>query len=401
MKSNNIPIGSRPEEDLLLCCSRMSIDSERVKRIRMLLQNKIDWLYLSQLALRHGLMPLLYRNLKATHSDAVPRETLDRLREYFLSNAARNLFLTEELHKILHLFETHGILAIPYKGPSLAASVYGDLTLRQFCDLDILIQRHDIQRARDLIIPLGYQPQFQLTGSNAKPYLESQNELSFICYDGRVVVELQWEITPRYFNFSIPPQYLWNGVDHSSRRNLGFRTLSPEIELIIISVHGTKDLWTRLLWVCDVAELVRIHEGLNWDWVLKLSKTLGSLRMVFLGLFLAKDLLDTSIPEEMMHQIEGDPMVRRLARQVRQRLFQEPKGSSGILKDSLFYLKVRERLHDRIQYCIRLAMMTTPGDWALFTLPQSLFPLYYLIRPIRLASKYGMKPLWDIYNHQR
>jgi hypothetical protein len=117
--------------------------------------------------------------------------------------------------------------------------------------------------------------------------------------------------------------------------------------------------------------------------------------MLFLGLFLAKDLLDTSIPEKVMRQVEVDPMVGRLATQVNKRLFNGANNAYGILKKSIFYLKARERLRDRMQHCTRLAMTTTLGDWNHFPLPNYLFPLYHLVRPIRLASKYWLKPLWN------
>jgi hypothetical protein len=112
--------------------------------------------------------------------------------------------------------------------------------------------------------------------------------------------------------------------------------------------------------------------------------------MLFLGLLLAKDLLDTPIPEEIRKGIESDPEVRRLATKVEEGLFKRSNGSVGILKRSLFYLRVRERLRDRIRYCTDLAITTTPGDWALLKLPRFLFPFYFLIRPFRLIKKYGI-----------
>ena len=72
MKLIDTPTGIRTEDDLLLCCSRMRIDSERNERIKVLLQKDIDWFYLIQMALRHGLVPLIYRNLKATNPDTIP-----------------------------------------------------------------------------------------------------------------------------------------------------------------------------------------------------------------------------------------------------------------------------------------------------------------------------------------
>ena len=386
-------MGIRLEDNLLLCLSRANIDSERAEKIKGLLRNDINWQYLIQMALRHGLVALLYRNLKSTQSKAIPSEALDQLQKYFIMNAGRNIFLNEELVKLLNVFEVHGILAVPYKGPALAASIYGDIALRQFSDVDILIQKQDILKAKDLIVPLGYRPHFQLTSVNAKSYIKSQYGLSFTRHDGRVNLELQWEITPYYFNFSIPSLYLWESLERSSRRDSGFWKLSPEIELIIICVHGTKDRWTRLLWICDVAELVRINDKLDWDRVLRLSYTLSCLRMLFLGLYLAKDLLGASIPVEVMKKIESDLMVKRLAKQVRHQLFNGSNGSRSIFKSSLFHLKTREHLRDQIQYCLRFALMITPGDLTLFPLPKYLLPLYYIIRPMRLMVKYWIRPL--------
>jgi hypothetical protein len=116
--------------------------------------------------------------------------------------------------------------------------------------------------------------------------------------------------------------------------------------------------------------------------------------MLFLGLFLGKALLGAFLPEKIGKQVEADPMVKGLARQVQQRLSREPNGSPGLWESSIFHLKAREKLKDRIWYCNRLAVNTTPGDWTFQSLPDSLLPLYYLIRPVRLAGKYGLKPLW-------
>ncbi|PYO80862.1 MAG: hypothetical protein DMD65_14450, partial [Gemmatimonadetes bacterium] len=49
----------------------------------------------------------------------------------------------------------------------------------------------------------------------------------------------------------------------------------------------------------------------------------------------------------------------------------------------------RERWRDRLRYCARVALTPTSGDWAWLRLPDALYPLYYVARPIRLIAKYG------------
>lgn len=371
----------------------MCIESETSERIRSLLRKDLDWSYLKQKALRHGLMPLLYRNLKSNCPDAVPEAILEQFRQYSFSYAARNVLLTEELLRILHLFEIHGIPAIPYKGPTLAGSIYGDLTLRQISDLDILIRKEDLLRARDLLVPLGYRPQYELTHARAATYQKSQYELLLIRDKDRVIVELKWEFVDRFFSFPIDYERLWGRLKPISLDGREVLTFSPEDLLLILCVHGAKHLWANLIWVCDVAELLRVCGGLDWDWVMRRATAPGGQRMLLLGLYLAESLLGAPLPERVGKQVEDDAMVKRLAGQVKQRLFETSNGSSpGLWETSLFHLKARERLSDRICYCSRLATSTTPGDWTLRPLPDSLHPLYYLIRPIRLAAKYGLKP---------
>lgn len=130
---------TRPEIELLLCCTRTQINTATAERIKILIQSKIDWAYLIQTATRHGVMSLLYQSLSTTCPEAVPKTNLAQLRDYFHSSAFHNLFLTKELLKLLNLFESHSIPAIPYKGPVLAVSAYGNLSLRQISDLDILV----------------------------------------------------------------------------------------------------------------------------------------------------------------------------------------------------------------------------------------------------------------------
>ena len=76
--STDNSVSLRPEAELLLCCARTRMDSEKAARIRVLLQHDIDWEYLFRTASEHGIAPLLYRHLNAICPEAVPKETLDQ-----------------------------------------------------------------------------------------------------------------------------------------------------------------------------------------------------------------------------------------------------------------------------------------------------------------------------------
>ena len=143
---------NRPEIDLLLNCARTRPDSETDERILGLVQNGVDWTFLFYSAFRHGVLPLLHQTLNKVCPRAVPDGTKEQLRKFSLENGRRNLYLAAELLKVLDILEGHGIFAVPFKGPVLAESVYGDLSLRGFVDLDILVHKRDAINARNCLL---------------------------------------------------------------------------------------------------------------------------------------------------------------------------------------------------------------------------------------------------------
>ena len=358
-------------------------------RIRSLVHENVDWQYVIKIAQRHGVMPLLYKSLSSACREAVPPTIMETLKEHYQANDRRNLFLTGELIRLLHLFDSNGIPAFPFKGPALAASVYGDLALRQFSDLDILMQRQDVVKARDLLISSGYTTEFQFKKIQTDALLKYQYELPFTHKSGKIFVELQWELVPRYLNCALVSKYLWKHSEPVTDTS-GLPLLQPEYLLPMLCIHGTKDFWRQLIWVCDVAEMVRIYKDLDWDSVMTLAENLGCQRMLFLGLYLAKDILGASFPDEVLQQTEANPVVKGLAGQVKRWLFEGNEDIPGV-ENLLFYLRSKERLKDRIMYSQRLLTTISPRDWAFLPLPSSLSFLYYLLRPIRLAAWYVLR----------
>src|SRR5258708_4194656 len=150
MVSSALAVTNQPELELLLCCARVSMDAERAMKIETLLAHPINWERVLHLAEINKLVPLLHYHLHAIRPDAVPIAILSGLRDRALAIATSNLQRTGELLRSLSLLESHGISAIPMKGPALAASAYGNLGLRHYNDLDILVRERDVIEARDL-----------------------------------------------------------------------------------------------------------------------------------------------------------------------------------------------------------------------------------------------------------
>jgi hypothetical protein len=389
--TSNAPLHT--EAALLLYCARRRVNEAEDAALHNLTGQVKDWEYLLRTAQRHGLMPFLYRQLKALGSESVPDEALSRLRDLFFNNAARNLLLTEELHKILALFEEQGIEALPYKGPALALQLYGDTGFRQFDDLDLIIRRQDIAAASALLLSAGYQTPYAIkTRARQAAYLESQRQQLFVSQSGNVCLEIHWGFAPKSLVPMLDAEHFWGRLAPYRLERTQTRSLAPEDLLIVLCVHGGKHLWERLSWVCDVAELLASHPAMDWDGVVREASALGVRRMLLLGLFLARDLLETDLPEAILRALEDDRIVPSLAGQVKLNLLTDGFPATSPTASILFNYRMRERRLDGARYCYHITTRPTPAEWASLDLPDTLSFLYYLVRPFRMIRRHAPPP---------
>ncbi len=384
--STLVAAGLRREAELLICCAAPAETAGRVEQIRRLSGEGLDWDYLLGLAEAHALTPLLYWRLKSHRPEAIPAQLAER----FGSNTRNSVLLTGALLELLDLFEGEGIRALPYKGPTLAMAAYGNLALRKFLDLDLLIHREDALRARRLLMENGYYSELELRPRREKAYLKAYDEFGLIGPDGRPLVELHWAVTPYYFSVSLDIDQFWR---RAGLVNLGRRvtpTLGDEDLLLALCLHATKHCWTRLSMVCDIAWLIAAGK-VGWDELLERARRAGSLRMALLGTGLAAHFFEAPVPEKIARQIADDNAVQALLTKVAAELFDSGAREGAIARAGVFHMRARERWLDKARYFARLA--ATPGieDWEFADLPAGLDFLYPLLRVPRLLRKYWMR----------
>jgi hypothetical protein len=327
----------------------------------------MDWDYLIQTASTHGVKPLVCRHLSNVCPEALPHDVRGQLNRFAQVHAFKNLFMTRELTRISGVLEQNGIAVLPWKGPVLAATAYDDVALRQFSDLDILVREQDALRAKDLLLSLGYRLYYEKPAEEEAAFHALRKVYELVRNDGRVMVELHWAITSRTFPFALDPAVLWAGAETVPLEGTPVLNLSPEHSLLVLSVHGAKHHWGKLMWICDIAEVVRSYsDKIDWDRLMAQARALGAARILCLALFLARDLLGAGVPEDVWQQVNAEPKVAWLAAQVRQGLFSG--GPLMAVERPAFYIQLRERAQDRLRCRAYLGYrLMAPGAqaWAL------------------------------------
>lgn len=377
------------EVELLLACSRPQMDSVGADRICRLLQEEIDWDWMLKAARSHGVWPIMYHNLKAVCPEAVPQDIFSNLKNVYLNNAMWNLMLSRELLRIIEDFQEHGVDAVPFKGPTLAQAAYGDIMLRQFSDLDIMVRRQDVLTAKDLLISRGYRPQIKLTPFQERLLLQGACEYNFVRNDPVIPIEVHWMFHSS--GYSVPfDEGIWSRLEMMTFEGTKIYCFPPEDLVLALCAHGTRHRWAQMKLVSDIAGLIE-RSQIDWEQVNMIASDTGLKRILHIGLLLAHDLLGVMFSEQISGEIERDVIAKRLALKLSGRLFSKADSQEGIFKEYLFWARTRERLRDKAKYLALLGTEPTLGDMDAVPLPESLFFLYRIIRPFRLFYQYGLK----------
>jgi hypothetical protein len=333
-------------------------------------------------ARQHGVLPILYSELAANRT-SIPPGVLELARIEFERNAFHCLANAAELFEVLKEFEKAGIAAMPFKGVVLGASAYGDMTARTAGDLDVLIYYRDLLRAAQILKERGYELKTKAL-EDGSPEAENYFEYHFERAADGMVLELRWklELTQPRYTHDLGMDWVWPRRRTVKLAGASVPNFDAISELLMLCMHGSKHVWSRLIWVCDVAKLLESEPDLDWDLVRCEAKRVGLWRCLALGVLLARGVAGARVPTEVLRGFEADQRVRNLAQFLADHIFDEPgKMPGGWMPYNLQILGFRDR--SRVIFS---PAFLKPGarDRAVVKLPKALESLYYIIRPLRI-----------------
>lgn len=341
-----------------------------------------DWESTIEVARRHGVAPLLYRCL-AANEQIVPPEALRLARSEFERNAFHCMTNAEELLDVLRAFDKGGIRGMPFKGVVLGASAYRDMTARSAGDLDILVDYRDLLPATQLLKDRGYELKTKVL-PDGSPEAEFYFEYHFERASDGLIVELRWrlELTQPRYRHNLGIDWVWPRRTTVTLAGAEVPNLDPVSALLVLCMHGSKHVWSRLIWICDVAKLLESEPGLDWDRAQKEAKQVGLWRCLALGSLLAARIGGAKIPLGVLRRFESNRSVRRLAAFLDSNLFATPqKLPPGWIPYNLRILGFWDLAGVVLSSTI---LRPNARDRAVLKLPKALEPLYYVIRPFRV-----------------
>ena len=348
---------------------------EPAGRVREDRSREIDWGRLASLASAHRLVPTLVGNLDRID---VPDSVGADVRSLRRRRAGSSLQLTSALHSVLEAFDDAGVRAISYKGPVLSAVAHDDVGVRQYADVDVLVPTADFDRACIILKREGYEP-FQR--------LNALGEVAFEDETG-ATVDLHRAVLPRYFPRELAFADLWNRREYVDVGGREVPALDSADRFVVLAVHGTKHCWYRLAWVHDIATLVAT-DRVPWDGLRERATEHHCGRHVHLACWLAREVYGVTLPDAVVDAADADPAVATLGREAIERLRKRKATPPSDGEQHRYGWRALERWPDRLVYATRVVTIPSEGDVRSVALPESLAPLYRVVRPARLVARGG------------
>lgn len=350
-----------------------------------------DWEHVVRRALRHGVAGLLCRSLVSAPA-GVPEEIREAAGIYLEHALAEGEARRRQTVEVLETLDADSVPVLALKGTALSVLAHGAPGLRPGKDIDVLVHREDMGRAVASLAKLGYH-----LGDALGP------RITEVCFDtygqdvvfanGRMPVEPHWTFAPRTLCVDLDLDAIWGAAIVIDLGGRAARTLSIEDALLVACLHGAKEKWWRLLWIADIAALVHRHPGLAWNVVVERASRAGILRILHVGLGLARALFSSTLPAQVSDAIDRDAQCRRLIEESRLRVFADADGPEPLWHVSGFHWRARERLRDRLGYLVRT--VTTPEfkHYRMVALPYRLMFAYV---PLKLVHDYVLLPIWNL-----
>lgn len=281
---------------LLLSCLGVTLGSAEASAIaRVLSEGTIDWPAFARTSIRQGVAQIVGEALEAFSDDPrVPGEITTCFRRMQRANAKRNAVMFRECARLLRGLDAAGVPCLLLKGVGLALSVYPDPALRNFADIDLLVEPADLDTASRVACALGFTPAYE----------EADTHLLHRSFTAACAEDILLDTLPLEFE-SDPPldkiernrhrlvvevhQGLFRDASGMLRRQdihalwqsprgvcfpdgTSATIPAPEAQLIHLASHAAGHGFSRLLFFVDIAEVVRCYgTALDWERVLTLA----------------------------------------------------------------------------------------------------------------------------------
>ncbi|MEO8562078.1 MAG: nucleotidyltransferase family protein [bacterium] len=349
-----------------------------------------DWPSTLYIARQQGLDALLASTL-AKGGAADPLQEIAR--SAVTASTARTLGQQRLLARVLGALSDAGVPALPYKGPVLALQLYGDATLRTSVDLDVVVPLASYAAARQALISLGLPPRGGHSARQERTLFRWLGHASFGT-GTEEFIELHWRFAPLQFPFALTPEAALSRATRGRMAGQDVAMMADDDLAVTLAMHAARHLFERLEWLAGVTRLL-VARAADPRGLVDHATRLRGRRALLVAAGVAHRVLDAPLGERWLALIAEDRDAERVAAVMTEELAGSWAGAPPLSGSSVQrrYAQLLDSPADKLRSFLRAALLPTEREWEALVLPDSLTPLYHVVRPARLLVMYARRAI--------
>ena len=354
----------------------------------------VNWDLFLNWVVRHKLGPPIFAIVSGADRLLVPDKVTQELRARWRQSAITALRLASQMMSVIRFLGRNGIRALPFRGVCAAQQIHGAQEAREPGDIDLFVAPEELDAVDNLLRTQGYQSvrlDFERTPLRKKKFREWAHSIEYVHPGSAVPVDVHWRLF--HYRSLLPLEFnsVWDSGQVLDLAGQQVRTLSLEHTLLLSVTHAASHGWSYLSWLYDVAELVRKNRQIDWSGIICEARRLGAIRPLLQGLALGNNLLGAPIPEMAYQLIENERSLANLIAHAERRLTALDPDPSTVA-ENIRQIRYLFELSPSLEYKREILWHKSlhPPDWRVVELPDTLFPLYHVLRPfLWLLRKIG------------
>ncbi len=223
----------------------------------------------------------------------VPEPTLATLRAAANENAVSVFRYLSETRRLCDLLEQAGVPVRVLKGVPLSQAVFGDASVRDVGDIDLLIAPHAEETADRILIADGFfrnDPAAPLTPRRRLSWQRHGKDYTYRSNRDDFEIDLHWRL---FRNPHMPGNALADTGASGSQARFGEISLSVlplDRSFLYLCVHGALDGWSRFKSLVDIATLWRSFPAEQRNMLADEARAYGVLPEMAAALRLAQEI---------------------------------------------------------------------------------------------------------------
>ncbi len=332
---------------------------------------------LLKLISRHKVIGYIYKNLSPHVSTPARSALSNNYKEHtrHTLNYVRRLILTSQK------LDKHHIPYLAFKGPVLSEMLYSDPLVKDSVDLDLWVPLEYVEECHQTLYEEGFvrvAPKIKLSPKQKQKNFSISHHYAYLHNEDKVVIELHWNITNPFSLLPLAFEEAFKEYRIVNLNNHELRTLSYEHYILYLAVHGSSHKWSRLHWLKDFSTLLKAANEEQLKSAFHLAEDFKLTKPLIQAFWISHELFGISVPSSLFNpkQIKNSFFFRSPLKSI-------PKSTKKLKKGKIQTLIYRWQIRSNPTYRFSLLfrLRTHFTDWEVVKLPDSLFFLYYPLRP--------------------